>query len=82
MRSVGGAVRAVPWIDLGDAGVLDAKLLAEQLDLLLESVIFCSLPGARVQGIGRPAPGRYDSVLGQGDDVQHGGLDVSGPPRR
>jgi len=46
MRSVGGAVRAVPWIDLGDAGVLDAKLLTEQMDLLRESVVL----GCRARG--------------------------------
>ena len=72
----------VSRIDLGDTGVLDAKFLAEQLDLLRESVVLSCLPGARVQGVGRPAAGRHDSVLGQGDDMQNGGFHVSGPPRR
>ena len=70
------------WIDLADTGILDAKLLAKPLDLLLESVVLGGLPGARVQGVGRPGPGRHDSVLGQGDDVQHGGFDVIVPSRR
>jgi len=39
-------------------GILDAKLLTEQLDLLRELVVFGGLPGTRVQGVGRPVPGR------------------------
>ena len=77
-----GVVWTVPRIDLGDAGVLDAKLLTEQLDLLRESAVLGCPSGARVQGVGRPAAGRHDSVLGQGNDVQNGGFDVSGLPRR
>jgi len=62
----------MPGIDLGKASILDAELLTEQLDLLLELVIFSGLSGARVQGVGRPSAGRRDGVLGQGDDVQDG----------
>jgi len=67
-----GVIWPVPRIDLGKASILDAKLLAEQLDLLLEMVVLGCLSSARVQGVGRPSAGRRDSVLGQGDDVQHG----------
>ena len=50
--------------------------------LLLDLIVLGGLPGARVQGVGRPAPGRHDSELGRVNDVQNGGFDVSGPPRR
>jgi hypothetical protein len=59
-------------IDLGHASVLDADLLLKQGNLASQAVDFGCLPGARVEGIGGPAPGRRDSVLGQGDDMQNG----------
>jgi hypothetical protein len=68
--------------DRGKASGLDAEFLAEQLGLLLELVVLGSRDDAGVDAVGRPVASRYDSVVGQRDDVQDGGLDVLGPSGR
>ena len=62
----------MPGIDLGDAGVLDAKLLTKQGSVVRLAFVLGSLPGARVEGVGSPAAGCHDGEVGQGDDVQNG----------
>jgi hypothetical protein len=75
--------RGVEWpasrIDLGKASVLDAEFLAEQLVVLLESVVVGCQSDAGIDAVGRPAASVNDGIVGQGDDVQDGGSDVSGP---
>jgi len=68
-----------PGIDLGEAGILDAEFFAKEFDLLLELVVLGRQADSGVEAVGRPAAGYYDSVMGQGDDVQNSGLDVLGP---
>jgi hypothetical protein len=65
-------------IELGDASVLDTKLLAEQSGLLLELAVLGRQSGAGIDAFGGPSSGASDGVVGQGDDVQNGWLDVSG----
>ena len=59
-------------IDLGQASVLDAEFLLEQGDLVGQAIDLGGLPGPRVEGVGSPAAGAHDGVVGQGDDVQDG----------
>jgi hypothetical protein len=82
IRSVGGVVWPASRIDLGESGLLDAEFLAEQLGLLLELVVLGSQADVGVDAVGSPATGGHDSVVGQRDDVQDGGLDVLGPSQR
>jgi|TARA_B100001964_G_scaffold39812_1_gene43539 hypothetical protein len=61
--------RGVVWsavrIDLGHASVLDAEFLTEQLDLLIESVVFGGKAYSSVGAVGGPAPGASDGVVSQ-----------------
>jgi len=59
-------------IEPGNASVLDAELLAEQLVVLLESIVVCYQSDAGIDAVGGPAAGGYDGVVGQRDDVQNG----------
>jgi hypothetical protein len=52
-------------VDLGDSSVFDAEFLTEQLDLLIESVVFGSKAQASVGDVGGPAPGAGDGVVSQ-----------------
>ena len=65
-------MRSMAGMDLGGPRVLDADLLAKELDLLLEPVVLCRQAYAGVDAVGRPAASRYDGAVSQGDDVQDG----------
>jgi hypothetical protein len=58
--------------ELGDASVLDSEFLAEELVVLVESVVVGCQSDAGVDAVGRPAVSSHDGVVGQGDDVQDG----------
>ena len=75
-------MRPLSRIELGDAGVLDAKLLPKQGNVVAQASHLGGLPGARVEGVGSPAAGAGHGELGHGDDVQDGGFDVLGPSGR
>ena len=68
--------RGVVWsssrIELGDASVLDAELLAEQLVVLSESVVVGYQSDAGIDAVGGPAASSHDGAVGQGNDVQNG----------
>jgi len=70
------AGRGVVWsssrIELGDTSVLDAEFLAEQLVVLLESVVVGCQSDAGVDAVGGPAASSHDGAVGQGNDVQNG----------
>ena len=79
-HSFGGrVVWTSPWIDPGNSGVLDADLLADEGDFLPEPIVLGGQPDPSVDAVGRPAAGCYDSVVGQGNDVDDGGSDAVGP---
>jgi hypothetical protein len=62
----------VPRIDFGKPSVLDAEFLAEQLVVLVESVVVGYQSDAGVDAVGGPAPSSHDGVVGQGNDMQDG----------
>jgi hypothetical protein len=49
-------------IEPGDASVLDVEFLAEQLVVLVESVVVGCQSDAGVDAVGGPAASSYDSV--------------------
>ena len=78
----GRVMRAAGGGDLLHAGVLDADLFAEQLDLLLEPILFGRQPHAGVDAVGCPAAGAGRGELRQRDDVEHGGAKRIAPAAR
>jgi hypothetical protein len=46
--------------------------LAEQLVVLVESVVVAGEPNTGVDAVGRPAVSSHDGVVGWGNDVQDG----------
>ena len=72
MLQRGGVVWPTARVDRGEACVLDAEFLAEQLGVLLESVVVGCQSDGGIDAVGGPAAGGYDSVVGQRDDLQNG----------
>jgi len=68
----GGVMWSSSRFELGDASVLDAEFLAEQLVVLLESVVVGCQSDPGVDAVGGPAAGDYDGIVGQADNVQNG----------
>jgi len=64
-----GVVWPASRIDLGDASIFDAELLAEEFDSLLEAVDVGPQADSGVDAVGGPAASGYDRVVGQRDDV-------------
>jgi hypothetical protein len=75
----GPVVRSAMGWDLRHAKLMDAEFLAQQGDLLMVTVEFGLESDARIRAVGGPAAGVGESELGQADDVQDSGLDVSVP---
>jgi hypothetical protein len=57
------------------AGVLDAEFLPEQGDFLSGAIQLRFQPHPRIDAVGRPTAGMGQCELGQGDGLEHGGLD-------
>ena len=72
-------VKPVPRIELGHSGVLDADLFGQLGDPLLKpfTLGFQAYPG--IDAVGCPPMSVGHPELGQGNDVQHGRLDVIVP---
>lgn len=64
------------------AGVLDANLLAEQLNLLLKAVDFGPSAQRRVQAVGGPPPGGGHGGPGKGDGLNDRRSDAARPAAR
>jgi len=77
-----GAVWSTARVGLRHASVLGADLLAEQLALLVESVVVGSKAYSSVDAVGGPAAGGRDSVVSQGEDVDDCRADRIRPSRR
>lgn len=65
-------VWSMTWGGLGHVCISDTDLLAERGNLLFGLIALIFVPDAGIDAIGSPALGRYDSVVGQGEDVQDG----------
>jgi hypothetical protein len=61
-----------------DPSILD-DLLPQKVNLTLRAVDLGCMTGPWIEAVGSPASGREDRVMGQGEDVQEGRPDPSGP---
>jgi len=67
-------------LDVLHAGVLDADLLAQELNLLLQPVGFGLTPEPRVHAVRGPASGHGQGGAGEGDDLDDRRTDATRPP--
>ena len=66
-------------IDAPHAGILDADLLLEQTNLLVQSIVFGLEPDPRAEAARGPTARGDGRLLGQCDHVEHRGADAAGP---
>ena len=79
-ESLGGRiVRPSLGFEAPHAGILDADLLTQEKNFLLQAVGLGSPTERSVQALAGPAPGRREGGLGERDDLDHGRSDSTGP---
>src|SRR5436309_1015397 len=66
-------------LDLLHSGGLDADLLAQQLDLLLQAIPLGLPSELRVQALRSPALRQCEGGPGKGDDLDYRRADTTGP---
>ena len=66
-------------LDLLHAGILDAGLFAQQLNLLLEPLDFGPEAEARIEALAGPAQGGGQGEIGEGDGVHDCRSDAARP---
>ena len=65
--------------ELLHAGILDANLFSQELDLLLKPIIFCLSSELTVHALRRPTLGQRQGGSGQGNDLDDRRADATGP---